>query len=55
MHRVITADLMITWQCIFLNCTSSSWKLTVTNLIDPEIESLLEALGVRKPEKILNN
>jgi hypothetical protein len=27
----------------------------MTNQVDPEIEGLLEALGVLKPDKILNN
>jgi len=38
-----------------IECKANGRSLVVTNRIDPEIESLLEALGVRKPEKILNN
>ncbi len=38
-----------------IECKANGRSLMVTNQIDPEIESLLETLGVRKPEKILNN
>jgi transposase len=38
-----------------IECKANGKSLTVTNQIDPEIEGLLEILGVRKPEKILNN
>jgi transposase len=38
-----------------IECTANGRSLIVTNQIDPEIEGLLEALGVRKPDKILNN
>jgi len=36
-----------------IECKANGRSLMVTNQIDPEIASLLEALGIRKPEKIL--
>ena len=38
-----------------IECKANGRSLVVINQIDPEIESLLETLGVRKPEKILDN
>lgn len=38
-----------------IECKANGRSLIVTNQIDPEIEGLLDTLGVRKPEKILNN
>jgi transposase len=38
-----------------IECKANGRSLMVTNQIDPEIIGILEALGVRKPEKILNN
>lgn len=38
-----------------IECKANGRSLVVTNQIDQEVEALLEALGVQKPEKILNN
>ena len=38
-----------------IECRANGRSLVVTNQIDQEIEGLLDALGVRKPEKFLNN
>lgn len=38
-----------------IECRANGKSLVVTNQVDSEIEGILDSLGVRKPEKILNN